>query len=106
MCIRDRLHSGQIVRVVLTRRVLRDVLMIPLEAVIPLEEGYVVYVADAKGRAERREVTLGLIRGRSVQAVDGLAAGDLLIVEGHRFIGPDQPINIVARQTDTPQAER
>ncbi len=92
---RDRLlRSGQIARVRLTRRVLEDVIMIPLLAVVPLEEGRVVYVVE-EGTAQRREVELGLIRGRSIQVRSGLEVGDRLIVSGHRFVGPGQEVLVL-----------
>jgi len=93
----DRLlRSGRIVRARLTRRVLKDVVMIPLSAVVPLEAGKVVYVVNDE-KAQRREVELGLIRGHTVQVRNGLEAGELLIVEGHRFVAPGQPVNIVTQ---------
>jgi membrane fusion protein (multidrug efflux system) len=91
------LRSGQIVRARLTRRVLTDVIMIPLDSVIPLEQGRVVYVAN-DGHAERREVELGLIAGRSVRVLRGLEAGDRLIVAGHRYVGPGQPVTVVEQE--------
>lgn len=93
------LRSGQIVRARLTRRVLNDVIMIPLGSVIPLERGRVVYVVNDE-HAERREVELGLIEGRSVRILSGLEPGDRLIVAGHRYVGPGQPVAIVERQTE------
>jgi Fe2+ transport system protein FeoA len=89
-----RLHSGQIVKARLTRRVLKDVIMVPLESVIPLEEGMIVYVAR-DGAAERRDVTLGFIKGRRVRALSGLTPGDLLIVTGQRYVGHGQRVTIV-----------
>lgn len=89
-----RLRSGQIVKVRLTRRMLKDTTMIPLASVIPLEDGKEVYVVN-QGKAERRRVELGFIRGREIQAVSGLERGDLLIVAGHRLVGPGQPVNVV-----------
>ena len=89
------LRSGQIVRVRLTRQVLEDVVMIPLSAVIPLEEGKTVYVVEGD-RARPRKVELGIIKGRKVQVLEGLQAGDRLIVAGHRFVGPGQTVNVVA----------
>jgi membrane fusion protein (multidrug efflux system) len=89
------LRSGQIARARLTRRVLRDALMIPLAAVIPLEEGKAVFVVDEERRARRKEIELGLIQGRDVRAVTGLDAGDRLIVVGHRYVGPGQPVSVV-----------
>ncbi|MCD6365087.1 MAG: efflux RND transporter periplasmic adaptor subunit [Planctomycetes bacterium] len=88
------LRCGKIVLVRLTRRELRDVIMIPLAAAIATEDGRAVYVVRS-GRAQRREVKFGFWRGRSVQILSGLQAGDRLIVKGHRFVGPDQRVNVV-----------
>lgn len=98
-------RSGQIVRVRLTRRVLQDALLIPLEAVIPLEEGRVVYVCE-DGRAQRRNVELGMLTGRSVVIESGLQPGEQLIVAGHRYVGPGQPVAIQpAVGSVTPEAK-
>ncbi len=91
---RRRLHTGMIVRARISRRNLTNVIMIPLSSVIPLEEGRVVYVVSGD-RAERREVELGIIRGSQVQVVGGLDSGELLIVKGHRQVGPNQLIRVV-----------
>lgn len=89
-----RLRSGQIVHARLTRQVLTDVILIPLDAVIPLEDGRLVYTVR-DGRAARCDVELGLIQGRSVQVLRGLAPGDELIVVGHRYVGPGQPVRVL-----------
>ena len=88
------LRSGQIVRARLTRRVIENAVMIPLLAVIPLEEGYAAYVAEA-GQAQRRNVTLDSIKGDRVQVIAGLKSGDQLIIAGQRFVAPGQKINVV-----------
>lgn len=93
------LRSGQIVKVRLTREVLRDVVMIPLGSVIPLEEGRVVYVVDDGGLAERRLVELDFMKGHDVRVLNGLTAGDRLIVAGHRFVAPGQPVTVVEEVT-------
>ncbi len=92
-----RLRSGQIVRARLTRRLLSDVVMVPLAAVIPLESGKLVFL-DVDGQAQPREVELGFIKGRDVQVVRGLAAGERVIIDGHRYVGPGQRIHVI----DTP----
>ena len=105
------LRSGQIVRAGLTRRILNGVIMVPLSAVIPMEDGKAVYVVDggtpdrmevagetmdvlAGAVARRCEVKLGLIKERSVQITSGLKTGDLLIVAGHRFVAPGQKVTV------------
>ena len=87
------LHAGMIIRSRIFRRTLHDVVMIPLASVIPLEDGKVVYVVE-DGRARRRDIELGMIRGTEVQVVEGLGRGDRLIVKGHRQVGPGQLVSI------------
>lgn len=95
---KDRiLHSGQIVSVVLIRQLLKNVIMIPLAAVIPMEKGNAVYVANSSV-AKRRDVQIGIIKGEDVQIKSGLDEGDKLIISGHRLVVPDQAVNIQENQ--------
>jgi len=89
------LRSGQIVLVHLTRRILKDAIMVPLLAVIPMEQSKAVYVVNST-QAVRREVELGFIKGDHVQVKSGLEPGDHLIIAGHRFIAPGQKVNVVS----------
>ena len=96
------LHSGQIVRVRLTRRILKDAILIPLLAVIPMEDGMAVYVVSS-AQAERHDVRLGTIKGDRVQVLSGLKPGDQLIVAGHRFVAPGQKVNVVPQGGSEPE---
>ena len=60
-----------------------DALLVPRTALVtPLvSESAEVMVAKA-GHAERRKITIGLRTDTTVEAVDGVAVGDLLIAEG------------------------
>lgn len=89
------LRSGQIVRVVLTRGVLDDVIFIPLLAVLPQEEGYAVYVVK-DSTAERRDIEIGIIKGDRVHVKQGLVPGESLIIGGHRLVAPGQTVNVVS----------
>ncbi len=88
------LRSGQIVHVCLTRQILKDAILIPLLAVIPMEDSKAVYVVNSS-QAKRREVDIDIIRGDQVQITSGLEPGDKLIIAGHRFVAPGQKVNIV-----------
>jgi len=90
----NELKSGQIVTVHMQRRTITEAIMIPLEAVISLEKGYRVYVV-VNGVAKDRDVKLGMFKGRNVRVLSGLAAGDKLIVSGHYYVGPDQPVKVI-----------
>jgi membrane fusion protein (multidrug efflux system) len=95
------LRSGQIVHVRLTRQILKDAILIPLAAVIPMEDGKAVYVAQSS-KTQRKIVELGIIRGDRVQIRNGLAPGDQLIVAGHRFVAPGQKVEIVPESKTKP----
>jgi membrane fusion protein (multidrug efflux system) len=94
------LRSGQLVRVRLTRRILDSAILVPLQAVIPLENSKTVYVVESS-KAQRREVELGLIRGDRVQVTNGLKAGDRLIVSGHRLVAPGQDVNVAPKESES-----
>lgn len=89
------LRSGQIVRARLTRQILENAVLIPLLAVIPMEDGYTTYVVEAS-KAERREVQLGIIKGDRVHVLEGVQPGDQLIVAGHRFVAPGQDVTVIS----------
>jgi len=89
------LRSGQIVHARLTRRILKDVILIPLLAVVPMEDSKAVYVVNS-AEAQRREVELGAIKGDRIQVTRGLEPGDELIIAGHRFVAPGQKVNVVS----------
>ncbi|MCJ7544793.1 MAG: efflux RND transporter periplasmic adaptor subunit [Phycisphaerae bacterium] len=97
-------HSGQIVLVRLKRQDLANVILIPLKDVIPLENGYEVYVVE-EGKAQPRIVTLGFYTGTSVRVTSGLKAGDRLIVGGgQRYVAPGQAVSIQEKATTTPSS--
>jgi len=87
-------RAGPIVVARLTRKVHRNAVLVPLSAVIPLEGGRAVYVVES-GLAVRRPVRLGFLVGQSVHVVSGLSAGDLLIIDGQRYVAPGKPVRIV-----------
>lgn len=91
----ELLRSGQIVQAHLTRRMLKDAILIPLLAVIPMEDSKAVYVVNSS-EAQRREVELDIIKGERILVTRGLEPGDKLIVAGHRFVAPGQKVNIVS----------
>jgi membrane fusion protein, multidrug efflux system len=90
------LRSGQIIKAHLLRRVLKDAILIPLLAVIPMEDHKAVYVVDPNQTAQRREIGLGLLKGDRIQVTEGLRPGELLILSGHRFVAPGQKVHVVS----------
>jgi membrane fusion protein (multidrug efflux system) len=91
-------RSGQLVSVEFVRRIQNDAILIPLAAVIPLENGKRVYLVQ-DGLAQPREVTLGRFRTREdtihVEVLSGLKAGDALITDNPRLVGPGQAVKVI-----------
>jgi RND family efflux transporter MFP subunit len=97
----DRFHSGQFVTVRLKRQDLKDVIMVPLDAIIPLEDGYMAYLAE-DGRAQAREniqIDILSIKGKQIRVVGGLEGGEELIVRGNWMCGPGQEIRVIGEES-------
>jgi membrane fusion protein, multidrug efflux system len=77
------LRSGVVARARIHKITHEDVLVVPRDAVMYTVDGQVVYLVDGD-RARRREVVPGPDQGLMIVIEDGLAAGDRLVVRGHR----------------------
>jgi len=75
-----------------------DVIVIPQEALVRTENGYVVYLVDRvdrEFRAVSRPVKLGPSQENRVLIESGLNAGDQLIVVGQTLVSNGDIVNIV-----------
>ena len=98
----NEFHSGQFVTVRLKRRDLKNVIMVPLDAIIPLENGYMVYVVE-DGKAQPREnikIDILSIKGKRIRVVSGLAGGEELIVKGNWMCGPSQDVRVISQESE------
>ena len=87
-----RLRPGMYAHLELPRRTLNAAILIPLSAVIELEDRQVVYVVE-DARAAQRQVELGAVLGDEVVVASGLDAGERLIVEGQVQVSPGQRVD-------------
>jgi len=79
-------------------RNLEDVIVIPQESVIRVEEGYVAFVAVDEGgqaMARVRPVRLGPTRGNEVVVEEGLQPGDRVIVVGQNQVANGDLVQVV-----------
>lgn len=85
--------------VTLVRRRLRDVLVVPQDAVLRTEGGFAVYVvesaADGIEVARRRAVKLGPRERERVVVEEGLEPGDRLIVAGHQQVADGDRVPVL-----------
>lgn len=85
-------------------RTFEDAIVVPQEALIRDEGGFVVYVAVRDGDgwiAEVRPVDTGAAEGDRVVVESGLEAGDHVIVLGHHRVSDGDRVNVVGG-LDTP----
>lgn len=90
-----RLRPGMLARIEIPRRTLEGALLVPIQALIDLEDRQVVYVVEGAGdgaRAERRTVQLGATIGERVVVERGLTPGDRVIVQGQNRVAPGQRV--------------
>jgi antitoxin (DNA-binding transcriptional repressor) of toxin-antitoxin stability system len=90
------LRAGMRATAQLDRALLRDVVAIPRDAVLPAVGGDEVMVAQA-GKAVARRVTLGAGFKDYVVVTAGLSAGDQLIIRGHRALVQGEQVEVTAK---------
>jgi|GEM_PF-90767 len=86
----------------IVRRVLDEALVVPQNAIVRVEDGFVAFVAeeDENGRAVARvrPLTLGPSQRNLVVVREGLEAGEQLIVVGQQQVADGDRIRVVATQ--------
>jgi membrane fusion protein (multidrug efflux system) len=95
------LLPGQFVRVQVTAGKRDNVFLVPQVAVTQTETGYLVFVLDAQGKAQLRPVKLGDWIGKDWTVLDGLKAGDKVVIDNLMKLRPGSTVAPVA---DTPAA--
>jgi RND family efflux transporter MFP subunit len=70
----------------------RSVLSVPKDALVQARDGWTVFVA-ADDAAQIRNISLGVPLGDRYEVLDGLQAGDLVVVRGNERLRPGQAIS-------------
>ena len=83
----------------IVKKTVDNALAIPFYSVISRNNEHFVFVEN-EGTAHKRNVRLGIMQNWMVEIVDGLKAGDRLIIEGHRGIEDGQNIKVVKTVTN------
>lgn len=108
----ELLWPGQAVEVVLTVEVRPRVVAAPAAAVLPAQQGMIVWVVGADGRVSVRPVTVDRIVDQVAFLAQGLAAGERVVTDGHVRLAPGAAVRIVepggapATSEDTTKARK
>ncbi|MCS6945300.1 MAG: efflux RND transporter periplasmic adaptor subunit [Sutterellaceae bacterium] len=89
-----RLRPGMFARVRVIVGERAAALLVPEEAVVPLNDDFFVYTVE-DGKARRVRVKLGVRRDAMVELLEGVKAGDLVVTAGMRVQRDGQPVRVV-----------
>lgn len=92
------LLPGQFLRVKVLLQSLEDVVIIPEQAVGQGPEGPNVFVVD-DNTAISRNITLGPAVDQGQVVLEGLAQGDLVVINGHVALGPGMTVRMKKQNT-------
>ena len=92
------LKAGMIAQVALVRQERVGAVAVPLAAIVPRKGEHYVFTAE-NGRAVRKRVRIAALIGSEAVLESGVAAGERIVVEGHRGLQDGMP---VAEAGETP----
>ncbi len=84
----------------LVRATIDDAIVVPEEALVRVEQGFVAFVVTGAGgeqRVESRVVTRGPAQQNTVVVEEGLTAGDELVVVGQQQVAAGDRVRVVSR---------
>jgi membrane fusion protein (multidrug efflux system) len=89
------LRPGQFVRVRVEGAIRPMAILVPQRAVLQGAQGQFVWVVDKESKVEPRPVEVGTWHGDDWFINRGLAAGDVVVVDGVLRLGPGAPVKVV-----------
>lgn len=87
------LLPGSFAQVKLTLNTIKNAILVPTEAVIPILKGKIVYVSR-DGKAEQVNVEAGTRTAESILITNGLKVGDTVLTTGAMSLKPDAPVKV------------
>ncbi len=96
------LHAGQYIRVVVATRERPNALLLPQRAVQVLQDKNFVWIVDRAGTAQQRDVKMGQQQGNDWIVEEGLAPGDVVVVDGTQKLKPGTPVRAQPLATPAP----
>jgi len=99
-----QLQAGMFIEARLATEIRPNAVIVPEDALVPLQEGTFVWVVK-DGKADRRQVSVGVRTRGWAEIVGGaIVAGDQVIVAGLAMLGPGAPVmpQVVERRRGSP----
>lgn len=93
-----KLLPGMLMKVRLIKQD-RQAILLPESAIVPVQQKHQVYVVTDKNTASRREVTIGQRTHGWVEIVDGVTAGEQVIVRGLMKVREGQLLHVKSAES-------
>ncbi len=87
------LLPGSFATVELPLTVIKDALLIPTEAVIPIQNGKKVFVTE-NGKAKEVKIETSTRREKDILVISGLNVGDTVLTSGIMSLKPETPVRV------------
>jgi multidrug efflux system membrane fusion protein len=94
----EALWPGLAVQVALTVEVKADMLSVPASAVLPSQQGMIVWLIGPDSKVSPRVVTVARIVGQTVFLSGGVAAGDRVVTDGQLRLAPGTTVTVEERR--------
>lgn len=88
-----RLYPGMFANVILPLETINDAIMVPTEALIPIQNGKMIFISR-EGKANQIEVKTGSRTDSSVRIISGLKPGDTILTSGVMSLKDGVPVNV------------
>jgi membrane fusion protein (multidrug efflux system) len=100
-----KLYPGTFANVILPLEIVDDALMVPTEALIPIQNGKMIFISKG-GMARQIEVETGSRTDSSVRVISGLKPGDTILTSGVMSLKEGVPVKVkfdkLAKTTGAP----
>lgn len=90
----EALWPGQAVELALTVEKKPNMIAVPASAVLPAQQGMLVWVIGADNKVAPRIVTVERIVGQTAFLQDGLKAGERVVTDGQLRLAPGSSVNV------------
>lgn len=87
------LKAGMIAQVALVRREREGAVVVPLAAIVPRKGEHYLFALE-NGHAIRKRVQIAALMGHEAVLESGVAAGDQIVVEGHRGLQDGMAVSV------------
>jgi multidrug efflux system membrane fusion protein len=100
----ELLWPGLAVDVALETEVVRDMPTVPVSAVLPSQNGMIVWVIGQDGKVQPRPVALARVVGQMAYLGSGIRAGERVVTDGHGRIAEGMTVRIQDPAATRPSA--